>query len=250
MNALSQGDIYYRVIQAIQNNCTVLQIHNMIRNSVIERAPDSKKYMRNVTYDHLDDIIEETGVSAPYILFGTEEKVIPEYTPYDGDIIQMIDQLSVARLQFLIENFIRPLYDITWMDTISKEPALRLAAYIRKLSPPPFRTPADLFTTENKHFAFDDVEERYWQFLKRSRNVYLFPTDYLPDVATLAGISLHWLLGLKRNPLFCSTNLGDTVFDYYTLMPKRYQIMLRNMLGYMVDDYSLILKWQKEDKNP
>ena len=248
LNVLSQGDTYDRVTQAILNNCSLLQIRNMIQNSVIERPPDGMRYLKNITYDHLDDIIEETGVSASYLIFGTEEKMVPEYTPYDKYVIQALNNLPANRLRLLLE-FIKQLYDMKWTENASRIPALRLLAYIRSLTPPLMRTPTDLFSTEGKHFIYDDVESQYKQFLRVKRTNHLFPTDYLPDIATLAGISLHWLIGIKRNPLFCESALGDDVFDGYTFLPKREQKLFRITLAYITNDYSLILEWQKEEES-
>jgi len=57
----------------------------------------------------------------------------------------------------------------------------------------------------------------------------VFDSNIYPDLAALAGVSLHWILNLKT-PLYCNTQTADEIFDRYTLMQPHEKMQLCNYL--------------------
>lgn len=50
-----------------------------------------------------------------------------------------------------------------------------------------------------------------------------FTTDGINEISQLIGVSLHWVLGLKEDTLFCRSVLADNLFDWYSLLREQEQ---------------------------
>lgn len=212
------GKISGNILDAL-SYCSIKQITQMQNSEVLltyvnDLLPITYKSLR---YSSLDAYAEASGFSIRYFLFGSDEPPVSYYTPIDRYVIRALNELSLSQLTVLKQATELFYSDPTMKDNDAyTNPSRRFLAQLKskKESGLPDAIPdEDLYKYEKDVM----VEVRRY---KNSRYVpsFLFNSDYWPDLATLIGVSVRWLLGIKDHALFCNESIADDIFDMYTLM--------------------------------
>lgn len=227
------GTISHNILNAL-NYCSIKQITQLLNSENLlhyanDYAPVTYKSLR---YSGLDAYADASGFSIRYFLFGSDEPPVSYYTPIDKYVIGALNELSSSQLTVLKQATNLFFSDPTMKDSDAyTNPSRRFLAQLksRKESGLPDAIPEEDLYKYQKDVM---VEVRRY---KNSRYVpsFLFNSDYWPELATLIGISVHWLLGIKHHALFCNEAVADDIFDMYTLMQPFNKASFVGMLSAM-----------------
>lgn len=139
------------------------------------------------------------------------------YTPNDDTVLNFLKRLNVynARkyLALFTSLFENPLLKL------SGTPCNKLLEVIhhrkngeKMFALDPFEVP------EYKVLSKDILPElTRWRNSGRQTSKFNIHSEYLTDLATFYGVSVHWLLNLTM-PFYCSNREADRIFDLYTLL--------------------------------
>lgn len=172
---------------------------------------------RSIRYDGLDAYVQATRMPLCYFFFGSYEPPTPSYTPFDNFVIAQLDRMSQAELaafkECLYLFFPNPFYELEEADYRKRVLAV-MKHHIPNLK----------WQGREEFHAFKKLDTQQLRaFLDRyeKRNYAWIKLDTLIDLSTYLGVSLHWMLNMKKHPLFCKTLLAEEVFNYYTLLPEQ-----------------------------
>lgn len=229
-------------ILASLRNCSSAELIKLANAGKI-RMKDFILTERSISAEHLEDYAKNTNASLLYYFYGVNS-IVPKYTPYDGYVISYLNSRSPAELKALKDHLLAIFPNNFYKASpVAENNRNRLGLVLRRM-------PKGTFLFE----SFDDIGIPAYKNLNdsivpellRFKNshytpLFTFHCKYWVDLATFAGVSLHWLFYLK-SPLFCTTQLGDEVFDYYTLMqPSQQEQFIKLILvsvKYQIDNLS------------
>ena len=166
---------------------------------------------RSLQYKGIEAYADVTGLPLSYFFFGTYTAPTPTYTPFDGMVIALLNAMSDDQLltmkQVCVDFFPNPTVSF---DAIN--PNERFVQLLKRL---PYGMRVDSPIAPYKNVT-NDIRPA----LSRNANdgIKWFPSELLPDLATYVGVSLHWIFGFSKYPLFCRTLIADQVFSHYTLL--------------------------------
>lgn len=169
---------------------------------------------RNLKYAALDDYADVSEHTMRELIFGSNDKPVTYYSAIDAAVIAALDSLGESQLDAMLW-VMKKAHCTDLMTSNNMDPSHRyITFYQTRKSPLPTEIP------EGEQYKYSkNVMQEIERFKKSKRSIYFrFASDYWPDLATVMGISLHWVLGIQRHPLFCETAAGDQLFDYFTLM--------------------------------
>ena len=186
---------------------------------------------RSLTYKGIETYVDLTGLSLSYFLFGTHTPPTPTYTPNDGAVINLLNALSEEQLDAALaacDLFFpgeRPHFDST-------DPSERLICCLNRL---PYANRTNYPIPPYKKIENDVHSILQTRFSStKGRNIRWFPTDLIPDLATYVSVSLYWVFGFERHPLFCKTAKADKLFSRYTLLPPEQHHEFLTMIKYFL----------------
>lgn len=171
---------------------------------------------RCLYYSALDDYSKATQHSLRYFLFGSEAIQESFYSPYDSDVINVLNMLSDVQLECLrtiaYSSFHSPLMDAPPDLTPNERFFLVLTSRLNSKVPSAF--------PENELYKYRrDVLKEFQRYKSVKYNKkFFFHSDYWVDLATYVGVSVRWILGVKETTLHCQRPVADDIFDLYTLM--------------------------------
>lgn len=218
----ADGDISNNIIDAL-HYCSAEQIGAMIRDGAIRMNQKQTSILpSSLLPDHLDRYSAESGVPMLNLLFGPDASASTTYTPYDNYVRSSLESFSERGLRELCDQvdkfFPNELFKTTG------RPSYKLHAVLTSFSTGTLidAMESDDHIPDYKQLRHDIRPEidRYYRSHRSPKFVFL--SDYLPDLATYAGVSLHWILSLD-SPLYFSSQMADVIFDRYTLMSESEQ---------------------------
>lgn len=171
---------------------------------------------RSLQYKGIEVYADITGLPLSYFFFGTNTAPAPTYTPFDKMVIALLNAMSddqlLAMKQACVDFFPNPtvFFDAT-------NPNERFIQLLKRL---PHGMRVDYPIAPYKKVT-NDVRPA----LSRHVNdgIKWFPSELFPDLATYVGVSLHWIFGFAKYPLFCKSLIADQIFSHYTLLqPKQW----------------------------
>lgn len=199
------------------------------------RHPDLLTY-RALTYKGISAYAEASGFSVRYFLFGSDEVPAPTYTDLDMEVIDALNRLSVSQLQKLKDS-VPHLYGSPMMDPSQySSPNYRFLAVLgtRRGAGLPKEVDPEVLAKCKLDVMMEISRYKQARYVPSFR----FNSEFWPDLATLIGVSVHWLLGIEGHPLFCNHYLGDDIFDMYTLMQPSARASFAGLLSMLVPDAS------------
>lgn len=214
---INPGPVADNFLRALRN-CEPKTLNRLARNNMLAINDGFPALSdRSIRYDGLDAYVQATKLPLCYFFFGSTEPPVPAYTPYDNFVITQLDRMSQAELAAFKEClhlfFPNPFYDLAESDYRKRALAV-MKHHIPNLK----------WQGREEFHAFKKLDAaRLREFLDRyeKRNYAWIKLDTLIDLSTYLGVSLHWMLNMKRYPLFCKTLLAEEVFSYYTLLPEQ-----------------------------
>lgn len=228
LTRISHGGIANRLVASLAGRLTNKEYVQVLQSDkMFSRAKDFIDWY-NLSYEVLSLVFSYPAINIHYVLFGTEEHSIQNYTPYDKDMIDIFNSLSGLGLH-LTEDLIYSLCPgIKWENTVQdSDPTQRLLQYLSSRSRPGFyrELPSGYIKPD---FEYRDECIDIMSRLNAGGASARIQTDHLPLLARGIGVSLHWLLGLDC-PLFCKSMEAERLFDLYTLLPSSNQEILHSM---------------------
>lgn len=227
-NTLNDGEIARRITQKLRNltAAEIFELHDA--GYLTLKRSDYKISYESLVRTGLEAYAKACHTSVRYFLYGTEEKVIPTFTPYDGAVIRFVDSLSDSQQQAFY-NLIIELYHNPYYGPFNIIPSQWIVEHLQRL---PFGAISsakfDPFGCKQYH---KDISLELQRLAKGRYSIYFnFATDYWPDLSTFAGVSLHHIFQLKT-PLFCDTQTGDLIFDFFCLLQPEQQIELAQVIS-------------------
>lgn len=216
------SDITNRILTSLRQ-IPLSDLLNLARNDKL-RLKDYTLTDRSLIAEYMEDYAKLSNTSVLFYFFGTES-VTPKYSPYDDKVIQFLNTRSMDELRalqvYLHDVFPNNFY-LSSPDGVRGRN--RIGLVLRRLPYGTLNVDSfdDLAVPEYKNLS-----ESIFPEIKRFREShysgnFTFRCDSWADLATFAGVSLHWLFKLKE-PLFCNTQIADEIFDYYTLMQPAQQ---------------------------
>lgn len=166
---------------------------------------------RSLLYKGIEVYADVTGLPLSYFFFGTNTAPTPTYTPFDRMVIALLDAMSDNQLRAMklaCDDFF-PNLMVAFEAT---NPNKRLIQLLKQI---PYGMRLDFPIAPYKKIT-KDIRSA----LSRNSNdgIKWFPSELFPDLATYVGVSLHWIFGFSKHPLFCKTLIADQIFSHYTLL--------------------------------
>lgn len=184
----------------------------------------------SLTYKGIEEYADITGLSLSYFFFGQHEPPTPTYTPIDGKVISLLNTFNEQQLDAALTAV-----ELFFSNNIAAyketDPNKR---FIRCLTRLPRAT--RLCHPILPHQVIEnDIHSvlQYRYSLSKGKNIRWFPTDLFPDLATYVRVSLHWIFGFEKHPLFCKNVKADKLFSYFTLLPEAQYNQFFIMLAYI-----------------
>lgn len=233
----ADGIIADRIIHSLKT-AGVQSIRNLTKAKKLlaSKAPSGFSY-RQLLYEYIEDYAQESGVPLSYYFFGTLESPTPCYTPYDRFVIYLLNGMSddqyEAAQQAVTAFFPTPLAQMKQELT----PDQKIMVLLRTQPPREKYNDVPDFTRIDS-----DVDAVIYAHLKKRQ--FWFPPDVMPDIAKVFGVSLHWLFGFEKLPLYCNNIKADNLFDHYTLLPKSQKQSFIKMLIPIVGGIDIFYDWE------
>lgn len=208
----SPGSVSNNILMALAKT-NLAALANLHRNDCFYNNLYNYTSLRCVC---LDDYGQASGYSLRFFLLGSEEAPASYLTKADNYLIRILNALPKEQLVLLEgvcrEYFHSHLMDVPLMYAPSKK--LRVAMKPKKGSGFPASIP------EGHAFRYRrDIMQEVQRFMKgKLSNCSVFRSDYYLDLATMAGVSVRWLLDVKNLIFHCDSVEADNVFDLYALM--------------------------------
>ena len=172
----------------------------------------------------LDAYARAAHVPMYKLLFGSDHRVMPTYTPNDAALISILSFPKEDALRELLgymrANYFTSAYDRKDLYTMR----LRLRyLYVEHPKPKEDEAGDGSFVKQYQH-PLEDIKADIARYLSfRYIQQFHINESLLLDLATYYGVSAHWLLRLDE-PLYCDNAIAEEIFDRYTLLPEKEQI--------------------------
>lgn len=221
---IKKGPMADRILNELRH-LSAAEINDLNSKKALRLLPPNYELdYRALKITHLDDYSDATGSPVSYFLFGNTQ-VSSCYTEDDDLVLWYLRQLSNTsakqHLEFFQNIFGCPLLDF------SGRPANKLHKVVVKsrriagqpVFPDPFVVP------EYKNIVYDiEPELKRWKDGNHYSSSFTFDADFLPDVASFCGVSIHWLLDISHT-VYCENPTAERIFDFYTLLAPHDQKM-------------------------
>lgn len=213
----ADGKIADNILNAL-SNCSASAIASL-KNKGLLYLPKNGGFLKykSLYYNALDDYADASGCTIASLIFGSEDAPMPCYTPWDHYVICALNSLTAAQLKTL-RTAVDDFYSCPIMASATEmSPSKRLLAILDLRFGK--NLPTDIPEEEMRKYRLD-VSQEIQRFKLKSHHspVFLFHSDYWPDLAIFSGVSVRWLLGIRKHPLYCETAAADDLFDLYTVM--------------------------------
>lgn len=243
---ISDGEISQNIIQCLEQS-GVRTIADLIAEKKLRKGNGGFLTHKQLLYEYFDDYAEASGSTLRYFLFGTDEPPEAYYTPYDAEVIKCLNSLTPAQLRGLKHAsqmlFSNPLIEAT---DESLTPTQRLLSVVNLNRPK--MLPTQIPPEDEKKFRYPVLQEleRYRAYYRSK--AFNFDANYLPDLATLFGVSIRWVLGSKKGIVYCNNQNAEDLFAFYTLLRPMDQIDFCGLLLIASGEDYPMLTWrvQKE----
>lgn len=230
----SDGKIANNILDALED-CTANEILRLLRTDNIRYYKNGYKLSyKNLCYHALDTYAHISGYSVRYFLYGSDEAPLTHYSKIDALVIQALDSMESEHLT-LLKKAVHAFYYSPIMDTelLKTTPSKRILAILKS------RKGAGLIESipENELYKYrENVTTEVARYKKTGYSYrFRFITDYLPDLATMVGVSLRWIMGIHDSPVYCKTAEADDIFDLFTLMTPTQKIGFVGILSRFSD---------------
>lgn len=217
---LTSGPVADRILQSIYDTLPIPRIIELKNGPLAFNQDGQLLDWYNLCYEHLDDYAELTHSSMAYYILGCTEPVIPELTDYDDEVISRLNSLDEPTLAQVKDFVYRYHPAISWAETEHTDPTVRLKDYLDSRKSP--------FSKRERNAAFlrpgyasEELKKEVLR-IRRMSSLGRFGTDTFPELATGCGISIHWLLGVKK-PIYCENEQAEALYDLFTLLPPAKQ---------------------------
>lgn len=212
---VNPGPVAENFLKALRN-CNYQTLSRLARKSFL-KVNDQFPALTytSILYEGIEAYAKAANTPLCFFFFGELKPPIPQYTPFDSFVITTLNQLSQEQLAALNECvyqfFPNPIFELSEIDYRKRVLALMQRRLPSKRAPDEvvFAPYKDLDPTLIKAYL-EEYARSHYNWIK---------LDTVIDVATYLGVSLHWILNLKKVPLFCNNVLADQIFSYYTLLP-------------------------------
>ena len=214
---ITYGPIADRVVTAL-NNCPAAEFLRLYRNGCFNLTNDNYFVtVPSLKIDCMNEYIKASGVSAYQLLFG-DEIYENAYTENDTFVISALDMMPAQDQERLLQD-IREVFP---KQLPNKLQGMRISHKIMHLfSLLPYGWLSGIAKGDQTIPGYDKLSEdaraHIARFHTTRSETVVYPLDIIPSVASFLGISLHLIMELDV-PLYCKTNEGDILFDWYTLM--------------------------------
>lgn len=215
---ISEGIVGERIIRSLLDNCSVQAIMRLYADGFII---NEKKNPYNLTCSHLyarylSVYSEASGVSVRYFFFGSDDQPQTSYTSDDALVIEILDNLDEATLAKAI-RFAEAFFPSELYEDGQKEPKPS-QNILRRISAMPHGVISVLDEQKPEVSISEDLRNELARYRRCAQSrAFSFDSNLWYELSAFTKVSLHWVLNLQC-PLFCQTQLGDILFDRYTLM--------------------------------
>lgn len=220
------GKISDNILHAL-DTCDAATIVKLTSSGALEQfASPSRKFpsykypaLRNLRYCGLDDYAEASGYGIRYFLYGEGKPFLPFCSEMDEEVIAALNTLSEEQLEHLKQVTLLFYSNPLMTNKEWKTPSQRFLAVLRTRhgSGLPDAVPEK----ELWKYTSDVMQEIERYKASRYSPLFLFNSECWPDLSTLTGISVRWLLGVKKHALYTEHPVADDIFDMYTLMQPK-----------------------------
>jgi hypothetical protein len=204
--------------------CPQYTLNQLARENLLRNPQKALNYYSFIM-DGLEAYADASNSSLHYFLFG-DAPVQTTYTENDAVVLRFLNEFCTEQQLKQVFDIVQKMYPNSFYYTANEFASYRhrISTLINRLPWGTLRT-IPLEPESSSEFilpAYKKVSDlllsELQRFIRGHRCYdFAFHTDVLPDLATYLGVSLHWILNFKK-PLFCTTAIGDAIFDYYTLM--------------------------------
>ena len=230
----AEGYFFDNICRAL-HRCTPGDLSKMYTEKIIRGQLTHFDY-KSFAPQYVDRYLAASGVH-PLDVFYESKQIRLTYTPNDDFVIAVLDDLSFYQLEemktLLLDFFPNSLFSLEEI-----RPNKRLTTVLGTYPPGYLMPTKDMKLAEypGKHFYRDLTPDMIRYRIKHKFSPrHVFDSNLWPDWATLAGVSLHWLFHLSM-PMYCKTQQADLIFDYYTLLPRKAQEQVVQILHRFIED--------------
>lgn len=205
----------------------------LFQKNILRQHPSLLLTYKSLKSESIGNYSEITNVPVLDFFYGSNSTIVPTYTPNDPFVIAALDSLPARELDNLAA-FVADLFPNDLVN-YNEYPSANLIALYRKRSLPTRAYKEDVdITFGYKQYRLDIKPELLRFANSHYSKAFIFHSDYLADIATYFGVSLHWVFHMKH-PVFCQTNTADEIFDRYTLMSVEQQALFCSLLVYILE---------------
>lgn len=214
---ISAGRIADRIIGALQN-CEAAEFIRLVKESHLRLSPgDYVVTLSSLKFNSISAYSEATKVSSYYFLYGNEV-LRNHYTKQDDLVISFINSLSLQQKEDILK-YLRQMYPKNAFDDMKGMRISQKILYLVCLLPYGYlsRIAEEDETVPRYEYLTEEAKYQIQRIRTTRAKTMVFPTDAIPSLASFLGVSLHLLFDLTV-PLYCNTQEGDLLFDYFTLL--------------------------------
>lgn len=228
----ADGFVTENILSAL-SLCSAETIIKMFRNGDLRQQSTFLLSYKSIIPNSLGAYSQVTGIPVRDFFYGSNSSIVPTYTANDQFVIATLDSLPSRELDNLAA-FVASLFPNDLVSMTGNPSAKLLAFYGCRTYPTrAFEEKVDV-TFGYKQYRVD-IKPELLRFSKSHYSkLFMFHSDYLADMATFFGVSLHWVFNMKC-PMFCQTNTADDLFDRYTLMTEEQQHLFCEILIYLLE---------------
>lgn len=185
---------------------------------------------------HIDDYVKDTGYTVHDVFYGFGSPVETNFSENDDLVLYFLNHVEDATLERLY-TYIQKMYPNSFY-YIGTD--FRPSQKYRQLL---LRLPRGSLSSGNKAFGMPGVghlseatQNDFKRYIDKHLPAnYTFDVNCFPEHADFIKVSLHWIWNLSV-PLYCRSQIGDLIFDYYTLMQPSDQIELVRFMDYYMQE--------------
>lgn len=240
-----EGDISNRLIAMLQA-CDANTIADLKKNGFLRLSRyDYTITCKSLISEHLAEYAAATGYSIHDIFYGIGSPIQTAYSENDELVLFFLNSLNEAQLHNLL-HFLKTAYP-NQLFYVGRDlrPSRKFRELLLRLPRGALRFKGNSFFDVPDSSKLSDLTKNEFQ---RYASVHssirlVFKTDCWPELADYIGVSLHWIWNMK-GPLYCNKQIGDEVFDYYTLMqPEEKTAFVDFMKYYVQEQQSMVTKF-------
>ena len=227
---VTSGPLADRVIDSLNSCCTIQSLLNISKKGQLFYNPSRPLVPHCISLQYLEEYADAAGVPVSYYLFDSSFPPIPQVSSYDREVIWALDHMLGDKLITFFEAVKICFPNSTYTSVTSPSVSYRLRHLISL-----WHYGAIIERCEKLQDSPDPASQIVCQELSSYRashysNRFAFSSNALVEMAQYVGVSLHWLFNFKR-PFYCHTQLADEIFDYYSLLDPKQQILFYRFLN-------------------